>query len=180
MIRYGTWHFARFSSNRVKAWKFFAGIFGAFFKQINALQEKKRGKSLYLAHTYIDSCWTKHELTWYYRDCPQLWLWHLGMQQHLELSPMLIVKRKHQKINVRISIFILEGTVKMNLTKQSINVPARQISAHLYLINRLVPFPALEALLLSKEPILHLGILRKDQCLLPPPSTKGKGSPPIP
>jgi len=35
----GTWHFALFSSNLVSAWKFFAGMFGAFFMQINALHQ---------------------------------------------------------------------------------------------------------------------------------------------
>lgn len=35
-----TWHFALFSSNLVNAWKFFAGIFGAFFKHIKALIRK--------------------------------------------------------------------------------------------------------------------------------------------
>ena len=37
---YLTWHFALFSSNLVKAWKFFAGMFGAFFIHINALHRK--------------------------------------------------------------------------------------------------------------------------------------------
>jgi len=41
-----TWHFALFSSNRVKAWKFFAGMFGAFFKQINALHGKENTMQL--------------------------------------------------------------------------------------------------------------------------------------
>lgn len=43
---YNTWHFALFSSNLVKAWKFFAGIFGAFFKQINALQKEQKKDTL--------------------------------------------------------------------------------------------------------------------------------------
>lgn len=52
-----TWHFALFSSNRVKAWKFFAGMLGAFLRHINALQRDRSsseiGKRLKLKKTHI-------------------------------------------------------------------------------------------------------------------------------
>lgn len=106
---YLTWHFALFSSNLVKAWKFFAGMFGAFFIHINALHRKgntiindREDKGLHTkninkkkhthTHAHTKEEWTKEKsmlLTWCCRGCPLPSLWHYGMPQHWELFPVI-------------------------------------------------------------------------------------------
>jgi len=52
-----TWHFALFSSNLVSAWKFFAGMFGAFFKQINALHQGQATTKTWWWHKIVNTWW---------------------------------------------------------------------------------------------------------------------------